>query len=106
MFGRSIKIFRLFVFDVRVDASWVLVAIVFAWCFTLGVFPYVFSGLRHGTYWWMGVTLSLGLFASIVVHEFCHSLVARRNNLQMKGITLFIFGGVAQIEEGPGSPKV
>jgi Zn-dependent protease/CBS domain-containing protein len=53
----------------------------------------------------MGVLGAIGLFASIIFHEFCHSLVARRYGLQMKGITLFIFGGIAEISEEPASPK-
>jgi len=46
-----------------------------------------------------------GLFVSIIFHELCHSLVAKRYGLPMKGITLFIFGGVAEMSEEPPSPK-
>ena len=53
----------------------------------------------------MGIFGALGLFFSIVFHELCHSLVARKFNLAMKGITLFIFGGVAEMEEEAPSPK-
>jgi Zn-dependent protease/CBS domain-containing protein len=53
----------------------------------------------------MGIAGTLGLFASIVFHEFCHSLVARRYGLPMRGITLFIFGGVAEMSDEPASPK-
>ena len=48
----------------------------------------------------------MGLFLSIIVHEFSHSLVARKYGMPMKGITLFIFGGVAEMEDEPPSPKV
>ena len=53
----------------------------------------------------MGVCGALGLFGSIVFHELCHSLVARRYGLPIKGITLFIFGGVAEMEDEPQNPK-
>jgi len=49
----------------------------------------------------MGAAGALGLFASIIFHEFCHSLIARRRGIQMHGITLFIFGGVAEMREEP-----
>jgi len=54
----------------------------------------------------MGIAGAGGLFASIVFHELCHSLVARRFGLQMKGITLFVFGGVAEMAMEPPSAKV
>jgi Zn-dependent protease len=53
----------------------------------------------------MGLFGALGLFASIIIHEFSHSLVARRFGIPMKGITLFIFGGVAEMDEEPPSAK-
>jgi len=62
--------------------------------------------LPYSTYWLMGGLGMIGLFASIIFHELCHSLVARRYGLNMKGITLFIFGGVAEMSEEPASPKV
>ena len=48
---------------------------------------------------------AIGVFFSIVFHEFSHSFVARQFGLPIKGITLFIFGGVAEMEREPPSPK-
>jgi Zn-dependent protease/CBS domain-containing protein len=48
---------------------------------------------------------ALGLFGSIVIHEVSHSLVARRYGLPITGITLFIFGGVAEMDDEPPSPQ-
>ena len=53
----------------------------------------------------MGVVGALGLFISIVAHEFCHSLVARKFGMPMKGITLFIFGGVAEMGDEPPTAR-
>jgi Zn-dependent protease len=53
----------------------------------------------------MGAAGALGLFVSIIFHEFCHSLVARKFGMAMKGITLFIFGGVAEMEEEPPNAR-
>jgi Zn-dependent protease len=101
-----VKIFRLFGFDVRVDASWLILAALLTWSLAMGVFPLYYRGLPLHEYWWMGAAGTLGLFGSIVVHELFHSLVARRHALPMKGITLFIFGGVAQMGGEPASAKV
>ncbi len=105
MFGKPITLFKLFGFSVRIDFSWFIIAALIAWSLADGVFPHYFKGLSTATYWWMGVVGALGLFLSIIVHELSHSLVARRNGLPMKGITLFIFGGVAEMSEEPPSAK-
>jgi len=105
MFGRRISLFRLFGFSVSVDITWFILAILLTWTFAEEVFPVESKGLSSTTYWWMGVAAALGLFASIVFHEFCHSLIARQYGLPMKGITLFVFGGVAEMEQEPEGPK-
>jgi Zn-dependent protease/predicted transcriptional regulator len=105
MFGKNIKLFKLFGFEVRIDASWLVIAVLITWSLASSVFPQEYRGLSQAAYWWMGACGALGLFGSIVVHELFHSLVARRYNLRMKGITLFIFGGVAEMEKEPESAK-
>ncbi|MHB2020986.1 MAG: site-2 protease family protein, partial [Candidatus Xenobia bacterium] len=57
-------------------------------------------------YWIAAVLLTFGLFASIVLHEMAHSLMAQRWGIAIEGITLFIFGGVSRITEEASSPKV
>ncbi len=106
MFGRQIKLFRLFGFTVSADASWLIIAFLIVWSLASGVFPAYYKGLEKSTYWWMGVAGALGLFVSIIFHEFWHSLIARRYGLKISGITLFIFGGVSQMTEEPNSPTV
>jgi Zn-dependent protease len=106
MFGYRLKLFKLFGFEVRLDASWFFMAALIVWSLASGVFPHTTPGLSRRDYFWMGLVGALGLFASIVLHELCHSLVANRYRLPMRGITLFIFGGVAEMDGEPESPKV
>ncbi len=102
MFGQRIKIFSLLGFEVRVDLSWIVLAVLVTWSLARGVFPDYFDNLLERTYWIMGAAGALGLFLSIIFHELSHSLIARRFGIPMKGITLFIFGGVAEMtEEAP-----
>jgi len=105
MFGKRIALFKLLGFEVRLDLSWFILAVLITWSLAKGFFPYYFKDLPDSTYWWMGVAGTLGLFISIVLHELSYSLVARRYGIPMKGITLFIFGGVAEMVEEPPSPK-
>lgn len=105
VFGQRLTLFQLFGFHVRVDLSWVLLAILITWSLAVGYFPAVMPGLAPITYWWMGVAGLIGLAFSIVVHELAHSLVARRFDMPIRGITLFVFGGVAEMTEEPASAK-
>ena len=105
MFLHRLKLFRLLGFDVYVDASWLLLAALISWTLATGVFPEQVPHLTVAVYWWMGVTATLGLFGSIVFHELMHSIVARRFEMPIRGITLFIFGGVAEMGTEATSPK-
>jgi Zn-dependent protease/CBS domain-containing protein len=105
MFGKRIKLFNLLGFEVRIDLSWIIIAGLITWSLASGLFPYLYPGLSPETYWFMGGVGALGLFASIVCHEYCHSLVARNFGMPMKGITLFIFGGVAEMGDEPPTAR-
>ena len=105
MFGRRIRLFKLLGFAVQIDMSWLVLALLITWSLARGLFPSYYEKLSSLTYWSMGAAGALGMFASIVFHELCHSLVARRFGLPMRGITLFIFGGVAEMDDEPPSPK-
>ena len=102
---RQFRLFSLFGFEVRLDLSWLLLALLISWSLGAGMFPADYPGLSPRAYAWMGVSGALGVFFSIVFHEFSHSLVARHYGMPIKGITLFIFGGVAEMEEEPPGPK-
>ncbi len=105
MLGKSFSIFKLFGFEIKVDSSWIIVLFLMIWSLSFGAFPQYFKGLSSTTYLWMGIFGALGLFFSIVLHELFHSLVARRYGLSISGITLFMFGGVAEMTEEPNNPK-
>ena len=105
MFGKRIRLFKLLGFEVRIDLSWIIIAVLIVWSLSKGLFPLYFKNLSAGAYWIMGITGAVGLFLSIIFHELSHSLVARRYGMPMKGITLFIFGGVAEMTDEPTSAK-
>ena len=106
MFGRPIPLFKLAGFQVGLDWSWFILAVLITWTLASGVFPFYYPGLTPAAYWSMGVIAALGLFASIVLHELGHAVVARRHGLPIRRITLFIFGGVAEMEAEPERPAV
>lgn len=105
MFRNAIKLFKIFGFEVKIDFSWIIIAALVTWSLAGNLFPAFYKDYSTATYIWMGVAGALGLFISIILHELSHSLIARRHGLNMRGITLFIFGGVAEMPDEPRSPK-
>jgi Zn-dependent protease/CBS domain-containing protein len=102
---RRFRLFSLFGFEVKLDLSWLLLAFLISWSLGAGVFPVDYPDLSTRVYAWMGIACAIGVFFSIVLHEFSHSIVARQFGMPIKGITLFIFGGVAEMEQEPPSPR-
>jgi Zn-dependent protease len=104
--AQRLELFRLFGFPIRVDFSWVLILLLVTYSLAAGYFPENHPGMPRTAYWAMGFVAAIGLFASILFHELAHALVARHYKIQIGGITLFIFGGVAELKEESPSPKV
>lgn len=104
MFGTGTTLFKLFGFEIRVDLSFLLIAVLVGASLASGYFPAVHEGLPVTTYWILGFFAVAGIFASIVLHELGHSLVARRFGMEMRGITLHMFGGAAELADEPTSP--
>ena len=102
---RGIHLFTLFGFEVKLDLSWLLLALLISWSLGAGWFPARYPELSGHAHAWMGVSVAIGVFFSIVFHEFSHSIVARFYGMPIRGITLFIFGGVAEMESEPPNPK-
>jgi Zn-dependent protease/CBS domain-containing protein len=103
MFGESFSLFRVLGFEVRANVSWLFLALLITWSLAEGFFPFTYPGLAPATYWLMGLTGMVGLFASLLFHELSHSVVARAYGLPVQGITLFLFGGMAEMAE-PNTP--
>ncbi len=101
----SIRLGRLLGIPVQVHLSWFLAVWVIAWSLARGVFPERIPGLPPETYWTMGFAGAVLLFASVLVHELGHALVARSFRIPTRSITLFLFGGVAQIAREPERPS-
>ncbi|HXQ57623.1 MAG TPA: site-2 protease family protein [Actinomycetes bacterium] len=92
---------------IPVGASWsaLLIALLFAWSLGGELLPAQVPGLAPAAYWLAGAA-GAGLFlASLLAHEIGHALVARRAGLRVRGITLWLLGGVAQLEDEPASPR-
>ena len=98
------RILRLFGINIYVDSSWLVIFVLFTWLLAGQYFPRLFPHGSPASFWGLGVLTSVLLFASVLVHELFHSIVALRQGERVDNITLFILGGVSQIVDEPKKP--
>ncbi|MEK6699643.1 MAG: site-2 protease family protein [Nitrospirota bacterium] len=90
---------------IRVHFSWFIIFGLITWSLSTFYFPQAAPDLPAASYWVKGVLAALLLFASVGFHELAHSFVAKKYKIPIESITLFIFGGVAQMKGEPPHPK-
>jgi Zn-dependent protease len=91
----SFKVGTIAGIDIRLHYTWLLAFLLIAWSLALGYFP--MAGQSPVADWLLGSVAALLLFASVLLHELGHSLVAGARGIRVDNITLFIFGGVSSI---------
>ena len=102
----SFRIGKIAGIDIDINVSWIIILVLLTVSLATGWFPQLYPGWSTATYWLIAFLSSLLLFVSVLLHELAHSLVARRRGLPVKSITLFIFGGVSNIEREPTSAGI
>ncbi|MEW6543406.1 MAG: site-2 protease family protein [Nitrospirota bacterium] len=105
MNGPHWQIGRIFGIPIKVHVSWFLVFGFVTWSLATGYLPDMLPGLSSARYWSMGGTAALLLFGSVLLHELGHSYVALHYRIPIQQITLFVFGGVAQMNREPPGPR-
>ncbi len=104
MIGKGFRIGRLFGISIRVDWSWLFIFLLITWNLT-SVFSQLHPDWSPASNWGLAFFAALLFFASVLAHELGHALVAKSQGLTVRSITLFLFGGVANIQSEPRSPK-
>ncbi len=89
--------------SIRLDYSWFLVFAFLTWSLAVSYYPFETGGLSPMIYWIMGAVTAIMLFGSVLLHELGHSIIALHYKIPVRKITLFIFGGVAEIGAEPPS---
>lgn len=102
--ARGIKLFKVLGIQISIDWTWFIVFVLFSWSLSAGYFPFKHPGFASGVYLTMGVVSAFLLFACVLIHELFHSLTSNRLGLEVREITLFIFGGVAELTKEPEDP--
>lgn len=91
--------------QLRIDYSWFVIFALIAWTIITSYLP----SYKHGLSAWAliaaGLVVTIIFFASVIAHEYAHSIVANRRGLRIKRITLFIFGGASELQHEPDDAK-
>jgi Zn-dependent protease/CBS domain-containing protein len=97
-------LFRIAGIQVRADPSWLVIVLLIWWSLSAGYFPRAHPEAGAAASWAAGLLAALLFFASLLLHELSHSLVARRYGHDVRSITLFLFGGAAEMSSEPEDP--
>jgi Zn-dependent protease len=100
----GLRIGQLFGITIYVDWSWLLIFLLVTWNLATG-FAQVHPNWGPGLSWSVAIVAALLFFASVLAHELAHSIVARAQGIPVRNITLFLFGGVSNIQQEPRSPR-
>jgi len=92
--------------EIKLHYTWLIAFLLIAWSAALGYVPLQYLNLPSLFYWIIGVATAFIVFFSVLIHELFHSIIAKRKGLSVPGITLFLFGGVAEIAEEPKNPTI
>ena len=105
MFSNAVKLCSIKGFDIKVDPSWLVIASLVTWSLSQHYFPKILPDTTKATHLIMALVAMLGLFSCLLLHELAHSVVARHLGVPIKSITLFIFGGMAELGAEPSSAR-
>ncbi|HET7857334.1 MAG TPA: site-2 protease family protein [Gaiellaceae bacterium] len=96
--GESFRLGTVAGIRIGVNWSWLVVFALIVWTLAASVFPDQNPGLSDGTYVAMAIVAAVLFFISLLLHELGHAIVARREGMEIEGITLWLFGGVAKFK--------
>lgn len=105
MFSNATRLTTLGGFEIKLDPSWFLIAGLITWSLATQYLPATLPGHSGVVYLVLAIVAMTGFFGSLLLHELAHSVVARRFGVGIKAITLFFFGGVAELENDPPSAR-
>lgn len=94
----SFRLFRVRGIDIGANWSWLFVFVYIVYSLATEVFPSTYEGLDPSSYWVMGAVTGVLFVASLLLHELGHAFRAQREGMEIDGITLWLFGGVARFK--------
>ena len=104
MFGTSWRVGRIAGIEIRVDSSWVVIALLITYSMYLR-FSFLYKDLSTGAAVGIAILAAVLFFGSVLVHELAHALVSRARGIRVQDITLFLFGGATRARVESRGPR-
>ncbi len=101
----TFRIGRLFGFEINVHWSWIFIFILVTWTFAAGILEDAYPQWSDAQRWALATIIAIVFFLSILLHEMSHSILARRYGIPVSSITLFVFGGVSNLNKEPDNAR-
>jgi Zn-dependent protease/CBS domain-containing protein len=99
----ALSLGKIFNIDIKIDWSWLFIFLLILWNLAV-LFGHFHPDWGAGLRWGLAFVASLLFFLSVLAHELAHSVVANAQGVTVKNITLFLFGGVSNLQRQPPSP--
>ena len=103
MNGGSFHLAKILGIPIRIHVSWLIIFVLVTWMLGTEYFPQTYPGWPAYLYWVVGLITSFLFFSSVLLHELAHSVVAVSRGMKVRDIVLFVFGGVSELGEEPGT---
>jgi Zn-dependent protease/CBS domain-containing protein len=101
---KSVRVGSIDGIEIKLDWSVLIIGWLLIWSLAAAGLPTLTSGYPTATYWVAAGATTVAFFASLLAHELSHCVVARRQGLTVRDVTLWLLGGVSTIEQEPKTP--
>lgn len=102
--NKGFRVGKIFGITINIDWSWLFIVLLVTWNLSVA-FGQLHQNWGPALRWSVAFAAALLFFASVLAHELAHSLMARAQGMSVRSITLFLFGGVSNIQRHPPSPR-
>ena len=103
--GKSWRVGRLAGVPIGINPLWLLIVALITWSLGATYYPDQVDGIAPAAAYLLGLASAFLLFASILLHELGHAIVARRRGVRVEGIDLWLLGGVSKLKDSPHRPE-
>ncbi len=105
MFAKAVRVGSIAGLEIKLDWSILVIFWLLTWSLAAAGLPNLAAGYGTAAYWVAAIVTTAAFFGSLLAHELSHCVVARRQGIHVRDVTLWLLGGVSVLEEEPATPS-